>query len=116
VIALSLATTILIKMGQARHIWVTLLPLGWLLSVTMTAGYMKIFSPDPRLGFLAGAAAATSPRQAFNAHVDAAVTGVFLVLVATVVAANARTCYQLLAGKRTSVLHEDPFVPAAAPN
>jgi len=114
VIALSLATTILIKMGHARHLWVTLLPLGWLLSVTMTAGYMKIFSPDPRLGFLAGAAAAASPRLAFNAHVDAAVTGAFLVLTATVVAANARTCYQLLAGKRIAVLHEDPFVQAAA--
>ena len=115
VIALSLATTILVKMGRVRHLWVTLLPLGWLLSVTMTAGYMKIFSPDPRLGFLSGAAVAATPRLAFNARVDAAVTGAFLILVATVVAANARACYLLLAGRRTADLREDPFVPAAAP-
>jgi carbon starvation protein len=110
VIALSLGTTVLIKMGRARHAWVTLLPLAWLLAVTMTAGWMKIFSADPRLGFLSGAAAATSARQAFNAHVDAAVTAVFLVLVAVVVLANARVWRSLLAGKRAPGLSEEPFV------
>lgn len=112
VIALSLGTTVLIKMGRARHVWVTLLPLGWLLAVTMSAGLMKIFSPDPRLGFLAGAAAASSPRQAFNAHVDAAVTAVFLVLVAVVVLANARAWRLLLSGRREADLREEPFVAA----
>jgi carbon starvation protein len=110
VIALALGTTVLIKMGRARYLWVTLLPLAWLLAVTMTAGAMKIFSADPRLGFLSGAAAALSPRQAFNAHVDAAVTAVFLVLVAVIVLANARVWVQLLAGRREPDLHEEPFV------
>jgi carbon starvation protein len=112
VIALALGTTVLIKMGRARHLWVTLLPLSWLLSVTMTAGWMKIFSADPRLGFLSGAAAAASPRQAFNLHVDAAVTAVFLVLVAVVVLSNARVWWLLLAGRRAPALHEEPFVAA----
>jgi carbon starvation protein len=110
VIALALGTTVLIKMGRARHAWATLLPLSWLLAVTMTAGWMKIFSADPRLGFLSGAAAATSPRQAFNAHVDAAVTAAFLVLVAVVVIANARVWRSLLAGRRAPGLSEEPFV------
>jgi carbon starvation protein len=110
VIALALGTTVLIKMGRARYMWVTLLPLAWLLAVTMTAGTMKIFSADPRLGFLSGAAAASSPRQAFNAHVDAAVTAVFLILVAVIVLANARVWVQLLAGRRKPDLHEEPFV------
>jgi len=110
VIALALGTTVLIKMGRARHIWVTLLPLAWLLAVTMTAGWMKIFSQDPRLGFLSGAASAATPRQAFNLHVDAATTAVFLVLVAVVVLANARVWWLLLAGGRAPVLCEDPFV------
>ena len=114
VIALSLGTTVLIKMGKARHAWATLLPLAWLLCVTMTAGWMKIFSADPRLGFLASAASGVSPRQAFNAHVDAAVTGAFLILVAVIVAANARVWWLLLAGRRAPDLREEPFVASRA--
>jgi carbon starvation protein len=110
VIALALGTTVLIKMGKARYAWATLLPLGWLLAVTMTAGWMKIFSADPRLGFLSAAGVAPSPRQALNAHVDAAVTGAFLILVAVIVAANARVWWLLLAGRRLPDLREEPFV------
>lgn len=113
VLALSLGTTVLIKMGRLRYAWVTLLPLGWLLAVTMSAGLMKIFSADPRLGFLAGADAASTPRQAFNAHVDAAVTAAFLVLVAVVVLANARVWHLLLSGRRRPDLREEPFVAAS---
>jgi carbon starvation protein len=92
---------------------VTLVPLGWLLAVTMTAGWMKILSPDPRLGFLSGAAAAATPRLALNLRVDAAVTAMFLLLVAVVVLANARVWWLLLAGKRAPALTEEPFVAAA---
>jgi carbon starvation protein len=126
VIALSLGTTVLIKMGRARHAWVTLLPLGWLLAVTMTAGWMKIFAPDPRLGFLSqaaglarqlapgpGAAAESLRRQIFNAEVNVAVTGIFMVLVATVVLANLRVWWLLLAGRRAPGLREEPFVAAS---
>ena len=109
VIALALGTTVLIKMGRLRQVWVTLLPLAWLLAVTMTAGWMKIFSADPRIGFLSGAAAAP-PRQAFNAHVDAATTAAFLILVAVVVLANARVWWLLAAGRRAPDLREEPFV------
>jgi carbon starvation protein len=127
VIALSLGTTVLIKMGRARHIWVTLLPLAWLLSVTISAGLMKIFSPAP-IGFLdiarglaskimAGgsrAELAVWRAQYFNNMVDVAVTAVFLVLVTIVVLANARVWWQLLAGKRAPELREEPYVAVAA--
>jgi carbon starvation protein len=127
VLALALGTTVLIKMGRKRHIWVTLLPLGWLLSVTVSAGLMKIFSPAP-IGFLAIArgleakiAAGGAPAeiktwsaQLFNNRVDAVVTATFLVLVAIVVIANARVWWQLLTGRRVAVLHEEPYVPAGA--
>jgi carbon starvation protein len=112
VIALGLGTTVLIKMGRARYAWATLVPLCWLLAVTMTAGWMKIFSADPRLGFLAAANAAAVPRQAFNAHVDAAVTGAFLLLVAVITLANARVWWLLLAGRRSPDLREEPYVAA----
>jgi carbon starvation protein len=124
VLAFALGTTVLIKMGRARYAWATLVPLAWLLAVTMTAGCMKIFSAAP-LGFLAiargleariaagGTAAelATWQAQLFNNRVDAAVTGVFLLLVATVLVANARVWWALLAGRRAADLREEPYVP-----
>ena len=50
-IALLLATTVLIKLKRERYAWVTLVPTAWLLVCTLTAGWMKAFSSDPRIGF-----------------------------------------------------------------
>ncbi len=125
VVALALGTTVLIKMGRARYMWVTLLPLSWLFLVTTTAGYMKIFSPAP-LGFLgiahgleakiaAGGTAGEIKgweQQLLNNRVDAFVTAAFLVLVTIVVLANARTWWQLLSGRRAAQLREEPYVAA----
>ena len=84
VMALGLATTVLIKMDRVRLVWVTLLPLAWLVTVTFTAGWMKIFSPDPRLGFLSGmqrAAELGQTKLATAQAINAGVTAFFLILV-----------------------------------
>ncbi len=54
-IALCVGTTIFVKMHRARYMWITAVPLLWLVVVTFTAGYQKIFSDQPRVGFLAEA-------------------------------------------------------------
>src|SRR5438132_6918991 len=55
VVALCLGTTLLIKMHKAKYLLVTVLPLAFMCVVTFSAGYLIVFSPDPRLGFLSGA-------------------------------------------------------------
>jgi len=128
VLALALGTTVLIKMGRARYAWVTVAPLVWLLAVTMTAGWMKLFSAAP-LGFLAigktlelkiagGGSAAQLAQwhsQLLNAHVDALVTGAFLVLVAIVVLANAIQWVRLLSGNHAANLREERYVRTSEP-
>src|SRR5579862_3674457 len=106
-IALAVATTFLIRGGRARYAWTTLLPLSWLLAVTMTAGYQKIFSSDPTLGFLAQAAklaSATVPvekirdtqAQIVNLRLDAAITALFMGLVGLIVIEASRAWYRTL--------------------
>jgi carbon starvation protein len=97
--ALAIATTILVRTGRARYAWVTALPLAFLLAVTMTGGVQLIASPDPSLGFLAKASApGANAIEAFDARIDAAVAGLFLILVATVVVSAARMCLRVLYG------------------
>src|SRR4029450_9683502 len=55
VVALCLGTTVLIKMHKVKYVFVPLIPLGFMCVVTFSAGYLKVLSADPRLGFLSGA-------------------------------------------------------------
>ncbi|MCW5978882.1 MAG: carbon starvation protein A [Bryobacteraceae bacterium] len=126
-IALCVATTILVKMHRAKYMWITVVPLGWLVTVTFTAGWQKIFSDLPRLGFLAAAAEAearlasgavpaerVAEMQAviFNNRLDAAVCGLFLVLVAMILVDSVRVWVGILRGTREARLEESPFVPS----
>jgi carbon starvation protein len=101
-VALCVGTTVLIRAGRARYAWVTAGPLIWLVIVTMTAGWQKVFSPDPRLGFLshaaslAGSADAQASRLIFNDRVNAAVALVFMAVVAIVVIASVREWWRVL--------------------
>ena len=116
-VALCVATTILIKMGRQRYIWVTLGPLVWLIVVTMTAGYQKVFSTDPKLGFLAhaatlaGSAVPNAGRLIFNDRLNAAVALFFMTVVAMLVFTSAREWWLVLSRRKPAVVHEAPFVP-----
>jgi carbon starvation protein len=115
-VALSVATTIIIKMGKLRYAWVTLAPLAWLTAATMTAGWQKVFSPDPNLGFLAHAAslaASTDPavsRMIFNDRLDAAIALFFMAVVVVVIAASVREWVLVAMGNKAAQVKEAPFV------
>jgi carbon starvation protein len=121
-VALCVATTILIKSGRLKYCWVTLLPLVWLVAVTFTASLQKIFHPDPRIGFLAeaqrllaavpdnAARAAELQRLAFNAYLNAAVTGALLLLVLVLLLQSGWRWYQVISGCAARVSTETPFV------
>ena len=148
--ALCLATTVILKMqltaspepeargpkpnvlGHPALALVTLIPLLWLLTVTGTAAAQKIFHPDPRIGFLAGAKAleekiaqqskalasstsdqtagwkaiAAMGKQTANARLNAAVTAFFLALVIGIFLMSAREWILLAARKKLAVLRE----------
>jgi carbon starvation protein len=125
-IALCVATTILIKMHGAKYMWITCVPLAWLVLVTFTAGYQKIYSDSPKIGFLAQADAlrtaintgataaakvAATETQIFNARLDAAVTGLFMILVTTILFDSLRVWFGILRGDRSAKVNEAPFVP-----
>jgi carbon starvation protein len=129
-VALCVATTIIIRMGKARYAFVTLLPLAWITIVTMSAGWAKIFSPLPKLGFVAHAhlleaarAANTLPpgvksagdlgRMIFNDYLDAAVAAFFLVLVVIVIADSARIWVGLMRSGAAGRSSDVPFEPGA---
>jgi carbon starvation protein len=124
-VALVVATTILMKMGRLRFIWVTLLPMLWLVIVTMTASYQKIFSANPRIGFLSAANAmaaqiaggkipvekiADTQRLIFNQRLDAGVTAVLALMILVLIVEALFQWYALFTRPREHALHEVPYV------
>lgn len=124
-IALSVATGILIKSGRANKAWITALPLVWLLVVTTSAAYEKIFSQDIRVGFFAAAndlaqklstgvlppeKAAVAPQLIFNQQLDAWLTLFFVTMLWVVVVDMVRMSRRSLAGFPVSASHEAAYV------
>jgi len=124
-VALVVATTILLKMKRLRWIWVTLGPMVWLVAVTMTASYQKIFDANPNLGFLSkanslaaqiasgqilAAKIAETERLIFNQRLDAAVTGVLALMILVLLVEALVQWFLILTGRREAILHEAPYV------
>jgi carbon starvation protein len=124
-VALCVGTTVLIKSGKGRYAWVTLAPLAWVLLVTLTAGWQKVFADDPRLGFLAHAglvaqqltSGAVDPARAarliFNDRLDAVMAIAFMLVTVLVVAASAREWMLVLTRRKPATAKEAPFVETA---
>jgi carbon starvation protein len=129
-VALCVGTTVIIKMGRARFAWITVVPLAWLATVTLTAGWQKVFADDPKLGFLAHGrmveghlSAGTLPPGAqtveaarhmlFNDRLDAAVALAFMAVTLLVIATSLREWALVLRGRKPAAVREAPFVPSA---
>lgn len=124
-VALCVGTTVIMNMGKAKFSFVTLIPLTWLFIVTMTAGYQKIFSPLPKLGFLSHAAmlkeqianntlpATTSltaaGRMITNDYMDAGVAAFFLIAVLVILFESIRSWVSVLNGSKVPRNTETPY-------
>jgi carbon starvation protein len=134
-VALCVATTIIVKMacasqkkaddpsireratapaGRLGYIFITLIPLCWLVAVTFTASWHKVLDPNPRIGFLAHASqlakAGGNPRLIFNDRLDAAVTAVLVVMVATILVESAIGCVRIISGSKSAATKEAPYI------
>jgi carbon starvation protein len=117
-VALCVATTIIVKMGRARYMWVTLGPLCWLVAVTFSASWHKVFNPNPLIGLLAHARVlAAGPsieglqRRIFNDQLDAVVCGLLVALVSVIVIESAMVWVSVISGRKQPATQEAPFVP-----
>ena len=130
-VALCVGTTVIIKMGKARYAFMTMIPLCWLTIVTMTAGFMKVFAADPKLGFLAHArmvqdrldagllpagaqTIADASRILTNDRVDAFVAIFFLASVIVILAASLYEWWAVLSGRKLAISSEVPYQPRTA--
>src|SRR5271156_6557420 len=113
-VALCVATTIIVKMNRVKYVFVTLIPLCWLVAVTFTASWHKMFDPNPRIGFLTHArqlaAAGGNPRLIFNDRLDAVVTGVLVVMVTMIIVESGLVCLRIISGSKSAATKESPFV------
>ncbi|MGN5139227.1 pyruvate/proton symporter CstA [Aeromonas sp. 164P] len=126
--ALMLCAVVLFKMKRHAYAWVALLPTSWLLVCTMTAGWQKVFSDNPKLGFLAIAnkfqamlESGTIPPQytesqlaqlVFNNRLDAGLTLFFMVVVVVLASFSIKTALKALRNKQPSA-NEIPYQPMA---
>jgi carbon starvation protein len=130
-VALTVGTTILIKMGKLKYAWVTALPLAWDAAVTLTASWQKIFSTDPAIGFFAQRAAAQQSIQAgklndtmaalgaasvddarqilVNTTVDGVLSILFAVMIIIVIADASRVWLGIVSGSKEPEMSEAPW-------
>jgi carbon starvation protein len=115
-------------MKRERYAWVTIVPATWVAICTLTAGWQKIFSDNPAIGFLehadkfgtalnsgqllAPAKTMTDmSRIVFNDYVNATLTGLLIALVVVMAGFAVAAILKALANPNISA-RETGFVPA----
>jgi carbon starvation protein len=131
-IALTLGAVVLFKMKRQRYALVALAPTAWLAVCTLTAGWEKLFSPVPAIGFLAhagrfsaalGAGQSLAPAKSMadmhqvltNDYVDSALTALFMGVVVTMLAAGAVCVMKALGDTRITTREQDHDLPMLRP-
>ncbi|MEW2395081.1 carbon starvation CstA family protein [Streptomyces sp. NPDC046862] len=126
-VALAVTTTMLVKAGRLRWAWVTGIPLAWDVAVTFTAGWQKIFSDDPKIGFFAARDVYADAIDAgkllpgatntddmhtivLNNTVDGVIMAIFLLLVLVVLVNCAAVCVRALRSAEPLPTTEAPYV------
>ncbi len=89
-LALCVGTTVLIKMGKARYLWVTAVPMAFVGVVTLTGAYELLFI------FMAKAGQAATSGEAFALYLDAALVTVVALLAVVVLVDSAWKWYGYL--------------------
>lgn len=123
--ALLLGTTVLFKMKKERYAWVTVLPTVWLFITSMSAGWEKIFSPNPKIGFLSLArrfneaaaegtvlapakSVAEMSRVAFNNQINAMLCAFFMIVAVIMLIAVVINIRKALANNAVTAREVEP--------
>jgi carbon starvation protein len=129
-VALCVGTTIIFRMGKGRYAWMTILPLAWLAVVTLSGGWLKIFSDSPKLGFLShsqmirdllsagklppGAASVDAARRMiFTDSLDALIAGFFMMAVVVILVESIRVWLGIASGRVKAASTEVAYFPTA---
>ncbi|MCJ2113120.1 carbon starvation protein A [Methylobacterium sp. E-025] len=129
-VALTLCTVVIFKMKRERYAFVTIIPTAWLCICTLTAGWQKIFSADPKIGFLAhaeryaGALAegkVLAPAKdlgqmgqiVLNDRIDAVLAALFIGLVVAIAGFGIAACVKALRSDRWTALESEARIVAA---